>query len=175
MSEEATAAQEPPTPAAASAPASAPAPKRSISRWLTPVLAGLALLVIGLFGGILIGQHMTSARGEFPAGAAGRTFPGGQNGFPGQNGQGLQGGQGIQGGGFTSGTISSIDGDSIVIELANGTKVTVTTSDSTTVRTTEESEVSDLEVGDRISVVGQKDGDKVAARSITEGDLPGSR
>ncbi len=158
----------------------APAQKKSISRWLTPVLGGIALLVIGLFGGILIGQHMTGNRGGFPVAANGQNFRFGQgNGGPGsqgQFGQGQpgQGGAGIRGG-LTSGTIDSIDGGSLVIKLSDGTTMTVKTDSDTNVITTKKIEVSDLKVGDKVTVTGQKDGDSITANSIIEGQLLGIR
>jgi hypothetical protein len=152
-----------------------PAPKRSALRWITPVLGGLALLVIGLFGGILIGQHTAGARDGFASGAFGQDFRPGQGGFSGAPGPNSGQGGAANRAGFTTGTISSIDGDSLVVELADGTKVTITTSDATTVATTQEGTLGDLSVGDRISVVGQKKGDDVVARSITEGGLLGNR
>lgn len=180
--EVATTAAADPAPAATSTAVTAPAQKKSISRWLTPVLGGIALLVIGLFGGILIGQNMAGNRGGFPAGANGQNFRFGQgNGGQGQLGQGQlrqgQPGQGETGfrGGFTSGTIDSIDNGNLVIKLSDGTTMTVKTNSDTNVTTTEKIEVSDLKVGDKVTVTGQKDGDSITANSIIEGQLLGIR
>ncbi|MHC5795050.1 DUF5666 domain-containing protein [Lacisediminihabitans sp. FW035] len=178
---------EPPAAASAPAPAAVPpaaavAPTRSSAlRWLTPTLALLAVAVIALFGGILIGQHTAG-----PGQAAGFNRPGGQfqngPGQPGQQGQrgngAPQGGTGQQGnatrpgvfGGLTAGTIQSIDGDTITVKLRDGSTVTVKTTDSTTVTKTEKSSVSDLTSGETVIVRGAKDGSgNVSATSITEG------
>jgi hypothetical protein len=185
---------EPPSAVSDPAPAAAPpaavvAPARSSAvRWLTPILALLAVAVIALFGGILIGQHTAG-----PGQAAGFNRPGGQfpNG-PGQSGQqgqqgprgngAPQGGAGQQGnatrpgafGGLTAGTIQSIDGDTITVKLRDGSTVKVTTSGSTTVTKSEKSSVSDLSSGETVIVRGTKAGNgDVSATSIAEGATPG--
>jgi hypothetical protein len=173
-------------------PAPVVAPVRSSAlRWLTPTLALLAVAVIALFGGILIGQHTAG-----PGQAAGFNRPGGQfpngPGQPGQRGQqgqqgqpgngAPQGGPGQQGnatrpgalGGLTAGTIQSIDGDTITVKLRDGSTVKVTTSTSTTVTKSEKSSVSDLASGETVIVRGTKDGSgDVSATSIAEGATPG--
>ena len=136
-------------------------PKKPTMRWVTPVLGIVAALVIGLFGGVFIGQHTASAQNT-ANGANGGGFRSSQ-GFA--NRQNLTNGQG----GFTAGTIDSIDGNSIVITLTDGTKVSVAAGNSTKVTTTVNGKVGDLKVGERITVVGQKTGTTVAATSITEG------
>lgn len=137
-------------------------PKKAKMRWVTPVLGVVAALAIGLFGGMFIGQHTANA----------------QSAANGANGQGLRSSGGFENrqnlpngqGGFTAGTIDSIDGDSIVMTLTDGTKVTIAAGTSTTVTTTVDGTVSDLKVGERITVIGQKTGSTVAATSIAEGD-----
>ncbi|HEY0260863.1 MAG TPA: DUF5666 domain-containing protein [Lacisediminihabitans sp.] len=165
-----------PTPAAGG-----PAPvKRPWTRWLTPVLALVAALVIGLFGGILIGQNTaTSAQASGFSRQGG--FGGQEGGFAGRGGTGNGGtggqsgapGQGGGAGGFaglTAGTIVSIDGDTIVVKEQSGTQVTVTTTDSTTVTKTEKAAVKDLKAGETVTVRGQADGSgKVTATSVSEG------
>ncbi|MES2171063.1 MAG: hypothetical protein V4479_10155 [Actinomycetota bacterium] len=169
-------AEEPTTPAAAGPVAAGTAPARKAPAWLTPVLAVVAALVIGLFGGILIG-HATAPvstnagfRTGTGAGGAGgfgnRTFGGGAEG----GGAGQGGAGGFAGGGFTAGTIVSVSGDSIVIKEADGTQATVTTTGTTTVTKTSSSSVSALKAGETITVVGQADSSgNVTANSISEG------
>ncbi len=138
------------------APALAPAKKKGASRIITPILAGVTAIVIGLFGGILIGHNTASA----PTQAAGvGSVSGGA-------------GRGAAGGGFTVGTISSIDGGTITLKLADGSTVKVTTGSSTTVTKTNNGAVSDLTTGDTIRVQGTKDasGD-VTAISVSQGAL----
>ncbi|MEZ5179968.1 MAG: DUF5666 domain-containing protein [Acidimicrobiales bacterium] len=71
----------------------------------------------------------------------------------------------------TMGTISSIDGDTVVVATADGTKVTVKTSDATTVTVTRAISVEDLAKGDTIMVTGTTSGTTVTAESIRKGEL----
>ena len=128
-------------------------PKRSAARFVTPILALAATLGVGIFGGVLIGQNTAQA-----AAPAGFTPP---EGFDGTQTGGF-------GGNFTSGEITSVDGDTVTLTLDDGSTVTVTTSTDTTV--TVEGEVSDLATGDTVTVIGETDDDgNVTATSISEG------
>ena len=130
-------------------------PKKKPTRFITPVLVLVAVLAVGLIGGVLIGKNTaTSASpGGFDRSAMGAAPTGG-------------GGMG----GFTSGTIVSVDGSTITLELEDGSSVTVSTADDTTVTTTQDAAVSDLAEGDEITVVGDADDDgNVAATTISEG------
>ncbi|MCU1414233.1 MAG: hypothetical protein JWN80_1573 [Microbacteriaceae bacterium] len=180
-------AEEPTTPAAAGPVPAATPPARKAPAWLTPVLAVVAALVIGLFGGILIG-HATapaSTNAGFRTGTGGaggtggfgnRTFGGGAEGGgtgtggTGTGGTGQGGAGGFAGGGVTAGTIVSVNGDTIVVKEANGTQATVNTSGSTTVTKTSKSTVDSLKAGETITVIGQTDSSgNVSATSISEG------
>ena len=132
-------------------------PKRSgFARFVTPILALVAALGIGLLGGVLIG-HATA---DTSTQAGGRTFPGG----------GGQGAQGANRGGFTSGEVTTIEGDVITLKLADGSTVTVTANSDTTVTTTSDADLSDLDEGDTITAVGKADSDgNVTATTISEG------
>lgn len=158
------------TPAAESpAPSDNPQPptKKASLGWITPVLGVVAALVIGLLGGVFIGQNTSATQGA-GSGANGanlRDNQGFANRPSGETGQG----------GFSSGTIDSIDGNTMVITLADGTKLTVAASDSTTVSTMVSGTVDDLAVGERITVVGEKSGDTVTATAITEGNQFGGQ
>lgn len=134
--------------------------KSGRKRWITPLLALVAAIAIGLFGGILIG-HGTASNAQAGAPAGFRS--------------GGQGGGGIPArGGFTSGTIESIDGDTITLKLTDGSTVKVTTSSSTTVSKTAKSTVSALAKGDEVAVVGAADSNgNVTATSVSEGALIG--
>jgi hypothetical protein len=135
--------------------------KKGASRIVTPILAGVAAVAIGLFGGILIGHNSASTSTQ-SAGTRGGF--GGEGGAPGAGGAG----------GFTAGTISSIDGDKITLKLTDGSTVTVTTGSSTTVTKTADGTVSDLATGDTIAVRGTKDASgNVSATSVSEGALTG--
>ncbi|HXD60506.1 MAG TPA: hypothetical protein VN619_01125 [Lacisediminihabitans sp.] len=145
------------------APVAAPvaAPKRSL-RWLTPTLALVAALAVGVVGGVFIGKSGSAqpagfARGQFANGQ----LSGGQGG--GQAGAG-------QFGGFTSGTIVSIDGDTLTIRSQDGSTKTVSADSSTTVTKTTKSSVDALKKGQKITVIGTSDGDdSVKATAISEG------
>jgi hypothetical protein len=148
------------TPAAA-APASTPA-KKSAARFITPALALIAALGVGGVAGVAIGQN--TAASSAPAGFTPGQFPGAGDGddagdFPG-------GGRGD----VTSGTVTSVDGDTITVTLADGSTVTVTTSADTTVTKTSDATVADLVAGEEIVVSGTKDdAGNVTATSITQG------
>jgi hypothetical protein len=139
------------------------------ARWITPTLAIVAALAVGIAGGILIGRSSAAAnqggfaRGQFGAGQ----FGSGQ--FGAGQGSGQQSGGGFAGG-FTSGTIVSIDGTTITVKAPDGTRKTVTTSDSTKVTKTTASSVGALKKGETITVIGQAgSGGSVAAATISEG------
>lgn len=171
------------TPAPAPAIAADPAPPLApvaprgsgVLRWLTPTLAFLAVAVIFLLGGILIGQH-TAGPGQASGVTRGIGLPGGQGqqGGVGQPGDGQQGNAIRPGnfGGLTAGTIQSIDGSTIVVKLRDGSTVSVKTTDSTTVTRTEKSTVSGLATGETVTVRGTTDGNGVTATSIAEGATP---
>jgi hypothetical protein len=142
----------------------APAPKgtkKSAARFVTPALVLVAVLGLGIFGGVLIGQNT----------GASTTEAGGMPNRGDATGQEMPTGAGGGMGGFTSGTVVSIDGDTITLETSDGEQVTVTTTDDTTVTTTEESDVASLATGDSLTITGEADdtGD-VAATSISEGE-----
>jgi len=137
-----------------------PTPAKKATRFITPVLALVAALGIGLFGGVLIGQN--TAGSTQAAGFGGERPDGATGGAAGGTGGGM--------GGLTSGTVTAVDGDVVTLELEDGTTVTITASADTTVTTTDEATVADLAEGDSLTVMGEADADgNVAATSITEG------
>jgi hypothetical protein len=156
--------------------APAPVKKKGASRIITPVLALVAAVVIGLFAGVLIG-HNTASASTPTAGAGfgqGQGFANREGGAgAGGTGTGTGAGGGFAGGaagGFTAGTIVSVNGDKIVVKETDGTQVTIDTSSSTKVTKTTTSSVSSLKAGQTITVVGAKNGSgDVAATTISEG------
>jgi hypothetical protein len=156
--------------------------KKGASRIVTPILALVAALAIGLFAGVLIG-HATAtpsaaARTGFGQGfrngtgtAGGTGATGGTSGTGGTGAAGGFGGGAFGGG--AAGTIVSISGDTIVLKETNGTKVTVTTSGTTSVTKTTKSSVSSLKAGETIRVIGATSGSTVKATIITEGATGG--
>jgi hypothetical protein len=91
-----------------------------------------------------------------------------------------EGGIRLPGGGFgvgsTSGTVASIDGDSITLRLEDGSEVQVQVTDETQITDLADLSVGDLQAGDAITVrpnaAGQdEDSGDITAQSITRGDL----
>jgi hypothetical protein len=143
-------------------------PKKSATRFITPILALVAALAVGGITGVLIGQN--TAQSSAPAGFTPGQFPGGGAGG---NGGGPGGGNGGAPGGFgdvTSGTVTSVDGTTVTITLQDGSTVTISTTADTTVTKTVDATVSDLAAGEEIIVTGTKDASgNVTATSIMQG------
>jgi hypothetical protein len=147
-------------PASAATTTPTKAKKTGLQRWITPILALVAALAIGIFGGVLIGHATTSTTN---ASQTGRFARGAEGGFGGG-----------AAGGFTAGTIVSVDGDTITLKTAAGATVKVKTGSSTTVTTSDSGAVSDLAAGDTIRVVGAADSSgNVTATSVSEGETAG--
>jgi hypothetical protein len=133
-----------------------PTTARTPRRWLTPLLAVIAALVVGVFGGILIG-HSTASASTSTSTESSQT-----GGFPG-NGQGRSGN-------VTSGTITSIDGDTVTLKAIDGSTVKVTTSGATTITKSDTAKVTDLAAGETVTVIGTTDSSgNVTATTVTEG------
>lgn len=131
----------------------------------TLLLAAIVLVAVGAIGGLFIGKSIgsDSQQATFP-GAFGQNGPAGPSGANGNSG-------GFPGGNATIGTIKSIDGDTIIIETANGDEVTVKVGSDTSIRVTEDGSVSDLGTGDTVVVAGSRTDGAIDADSIAEGDL----
>ncbi|HEV7948958.1 MAG TPA: hypothetical protein VGP24_04240 [Glaciihabitans sp.] len=155
------------TPNAPQPTTTAPA-KKKVTRFITPALVIIAVLGIGIYGGVLIGQNTASAStaaGGFGGDRTGMTAPDGAAG-----GTGAMGGMG----GLTTGTVVSVDGTTMVIEDADGEQVTVTTTDDTSVTATSDTTLDALTEGDSVTIVGEADDTgEVAATSISEGASTG--
>jgi hypothetical protein len=72
---------------------------------------------------------------------------------------------------MTRGTVTDVSGSTLTVEASDGTTYTVTTGSDTTVTVTVEISLSDLEVGDTISVTGETNGSSVTATTIQRGEL----
>lgn len=155
----------PPPPATGPVPAAESAaravPQRPRLRWITPTLAIVAALAVGLLGGIVIGHNASASAqgriGNFAARGGGQTdgSGGGAGGFASGN--------------FASGTIVSIKDGTIVLETRAGNE-TVTTTAETNVTKTSKSSVGALKAGQTITVVGTKDANgNLTASSVSEG------
>jgi hypothetical protein len=156
------------TPAAAPAAAPLAARKRS-TRWLTPTLAIVAALAVGMVGGVFIGRsgaaHAgpgTFARGQFAGGDSSQ--------IQGGSGQGGGTGRAFAGGGFTTGKITAIDGTTITVKAPDGTLKKVSTTAKTRVSKTTTSSVDELKKGETVTVIGATGSDgTVAATTISQG------
>ena len=96
-------------------------------------------------------------------------FGNGGQGGAGQFGQGGQGGQGAQQGRrpVAFGTVKSVQGNTIQVTAQDGTIITVTTDPKTVVQRTVTGAVSDVQVGQRITVMGTQSGNAVTATDIS--------
>ncbi|MFF3443151.1 hypothetical protein [Streptosporangium sp. NPDC002721] len=160
-------------------------PPRRLST-LTLALGAGVMLVAGVIVGIQAQKAMGAPSGV-PAGAV-RQAGAGPGGFGGPGGvgggqQGRRGGQGNQGGqegrngqgaggrgGMTVGTVQRVEGGKVYVQTADGSVVTVNTTDETSVRVTKEGEVTDLRPGGAVVVRGSTaDDGSVTATAINEG------
>ncbi|MBB5854538.1 hypothetical protein ACFQ05_14625 [Amycolatopsis umgeniensis] len=124
----------------------------------TQVLAGLVVLAAVFAGGA--STHAAFGSTSAPAPARQAAAPSGQ-GQPG----GLRGAAGRG----TTGTIDRVDGAKVYVKNAQGSEVTVSTTDDTTIGVTQAGKLSDLKPGSTVVVQGQAGEDgTVAARSITQ-------
>jgi len=130
--------------------------------WVYPVIAGLVVLaIVAAVGGYLVGhnagfQQANNARAAFMAQRFGQ----------GANGQGTFTGAARQGGMGTTGTVKSVDGNTVVVTTRNG-DVKVKLSQDTAVQKMAEGSVQDIQPGLRIVVTGDTDsGGTINARSV---------
>jgi len=141
------------------APAILPAArKKSSGGWLNVVLIIAAAVAIG---GVAFAVGRTTAPVAATTGNGRGNFGG--TGFPGASflprGSGAPGlGRGGFGGGFggagvtVSGTVQSVDGDTLTIKTAAGQTITVTTGSSTTYHTQSSATSSDVQAGKSVQV-----------------------
>jgi hypothetical protein len=145
-----------PIPAAPVPPAPAPAvvrTRRSSNRLLDAALVGAAALAIG-------GVAFSIGRATAPSVPAG--FRDGAVAFPGGNvvrpngsfdpGAGPRGGLGFAGGLSIDGTVTAIDGDTLTVKRADGQEMTFALDSSTAYHQATPASVSDVAVGDDVSV-----------------------
>jgi hypothetical protein len=143
-------------------PPVAPAAKRKGSggRWLNLVLAVAAAVAIG---GVAFAVGRNTAPVSAATGGNGRagafangSFAPRASGQPGFGRGGLGGGFG--GGLSISGTVKSVDGDTLTITTANGQTIEVTTGDSTTYHAQTPATAADVKTGSNVQVQLQLDG-----------------
>jgi hypothetical protein len=106
------------------------------------------------------GFNGTPGTGNGQGGGGGR-FRVGANGTPGPNESGTPGpgGPGGPGRNFAAGKVASVNGNTITLNMPNGSTGTVATSNSTRYQKEATIQLSDLKVGDNVVAGGQLSGD----------------
>jgi len=120
-------------------------------------------------------RTITGTNAQANAGAAAGGFPGAGGGRPAGMGTMTAGGAGGAGrggaggvGGQIVGRIAEMSGDTITLNGLDGSMITVTTTPMTKVQTTQSAALSDIKTGDSLIVVGERTGDNVTARLVTD-------
>ncbi len=136
------------------------------------VIVVVALVAIAGLGGYFAGNtfgpnaQALSTINEFRA----------SRGFGGQGGAGQfgQGGQPSQGGQSAAGrrpvafgTVKSVQGNTVQVSAADGTVTTVTTDAKTVIEKTVQGSLTDLQPGERVTVMGSQSGGTVTATQIS--------
>ena len=125
----------------------------------TGVLVAVVLLGVGFFGGLLVGRHTASGQTTTATGG----FPGG---FP------TPSGGGFAANGFTVGTVTRVEGDTLYVKTADGSTVKVLTGSATQIRVSQEGTLQDLPPGSTVAVQGSSSGQgAIKATSISEGNF----
>jgi hypothetical protein len=151
-----------PPPARALDGALANRPRRRGLPTSTGVLGVIVLVALGFLGGLLVGRHTASGQTDAAAGGLPQGFP-----TPG-------GGAGVGGtlGGFTAGTVTRVEGDTLYLETVNGDTVKVVTTGDTQIQISQEGTLADLSKGSSVVVLGSSTNQGVLkATRVTEGDL----
>jgi hypothetical protein len=150
-----------------------------------PFVMLVAGLVIGLIiaagafiGGMNMGQAQAqeqqnqffAQRGVNPNAAGGTGGAAGQ--FGGAGAAGRTGAAGGAGRNATFGTIKKIDGNTITLTVPNSDDITVSLPANATIIKTVTGTVSDLKEGQRLTVMGARSGNNIAATAVQVTDLP---
>lgn len=136
-----------------------------MKRYKVHILWGI-IAVIALVGGIFWGRGM----------AAGSTSRTGRFALGSSTTGGFGGARGGAGGGFTAGTVSAIDSQSITLQLANGNSENVFYSSSTQVVVPQTASITSIQPGSMVMVGGTTNSDgSVTATTIQvrNGNSPG--
>jgi len=118
-------------------------------------------------------RTITAMNAQTLAGAAMNGFPGAAGGpaagTPGMGISGFPGGAGMGGnGGAVVGRITQVSATTMTLTGLDGTMITVMTMPATTVQTTQPAALTDIKMGDMLVVVGDRSGDTVTARLVTD-------
>ncbi|HET7081549.1 MAG TPA: hypothetical protein VFM49_29325 [Chloroflexia bacterium] len=147
------------------------------------LVIGLIIAAGAFIGGMNMGQAQAqeqqnqffAQRGFNPnaAGGTGGTGAGGQFGGAGAAGRaGGAGAAGAAGRNATFGTIKKIDGNTITLTVPNSDDITVSLPADATIIKTVTGTVSDLKEGQRLTVMGARSGNNIAATAVQVTDLP---
>jgi hypothetical protein len=139
-------------------------------------IVAVLVIVVGV-GAFFVGnnhgqQQAQNIRNDFlRARQGGAGAPNGAPGQAGQNGQGGQFGQNGQPAGPVGrpaafGTVKSVNGNTIVVTQQDGSTVTVTVDSQTAIQKTTNGTISDIQPGERVTVLSDQTGSTVTARSI---------
>jgi hypothetical protein len=141
------------------------APRKKTPR-TTLALAGIVVLVGGFVGGVVVQKNFgTTTTANTPGGTGG--FGGGQAGG-GTGANGAQAGTGAAARNATTGTVKLVDGTTLYITTADGSVVTVKTSGTTAVRTSQSAALKDLPAGATVTIQGTTGSDGiVTATQVT--------
>jgi hypothetical protein len=127
----------------------------------TEVLGVIVLVALAFLGGLLVGRHTASGQTSVAAG--------GPQGFPTPGG--AAGASGTPGG-FTAGTVTQIDGNTLYLETVDEDMVEVVTTGDTQIRISQEGTLADLSRGATVVVQGSADDRGVIeADRVSVGDL----
>ncbi|WP_433052762.1 hypothetical protein [Dactylosporangium sp. CS-033363] len=180
--------QQPPAPPAGLPPAVTPAPAAKSNRVKTIIVGVVAALVIGGGGYAVVkaagGSSSTTTQQAGPGGGNGQGGPGGGMGGGGMGGGGSTGLSGALYGDFTAsdgnggyttkrlqtGTVTEISTTSITAKSADGHTTTFVIGSATSVDNGQD-QVSDIQTGDTVTVVGTVDGSTATATTITDTTL----
>lgn len=120
-------------------------------------------------------RTITGTNAQANAGAAVGGFPGAGGGRPAAMGTMTAGGAGGAGRGGAGGAngqivgrITEMSGDTVTLNGLDGSVITVMTTPMTKVQTTQSAALSDIKTGDSLIVVGERAGDNVTARLVTD-------
>lgn len=150
------------------------------------LVAGLVIGLIIAAGAFIGGMNMGQAQAQeqqnqffaqrgFNPNAAGGAAGGAAGQFGGTGAAGRGGAAGAAGGAgrnATFGTIKKIDGNTITLTVPNSDDITVSLPANATIIKTVTGTVSDLKEGQRLTVMGARSGNNIAATAVQVTDLP---
>ncbi len=152
----------------------APRPPARGKRPLVPIVAAIALAVVGFVGGFAV-ANATATKAPASAGVNGGDFNG--QGFPNASGRprngGFGGGANAGFGGGASGTVGSVSSDQMTISTAAGGSriVLLTPSTNVTEVTSAPKTTADIASGNTVTVIGTSNPDgSVTATQVIIGD-----